>query len=267
MSVAGTVSRGRALRPLIGSWTRRPGDARLIARARLLAPGSVRVRLLLACGRGGSPVRALAALRAVAAACAVLACLLAAAAGGGAVLVILSFPAGVAAAGVPGRVIGEAARHGAASAEASLPLALELIAAAMRAGLPLDRALALSAGCVDPSLGAVLSEAIERSVAADALPSVGLAAAAEASGVEDLGSVAALIDRRMRLGLPVAPPLLAVADSIRARVRARTLARAARRGPLAGLITAVVVAPACALGLLTLVVAGLLTDGHLLGLG
>jgi Flp pilus assembly protein TadB len=267
MSAAGVASGGRARTPRIAAWAVRPGDARLAARARLLAPGSVWVRLLFACARGGSPLRALAALRTAAAIAGALACLVAAVAGGGAVVLTLSFPAAVAAAALPGCAIGGAVRRGAAAAEGSLPLALEVIAASMHAGLPLDRALALITGCVAPSLGTVVSEAVALAAAGDGLPSRGLAAAAEASGLEDLASVAALIDRRMRLGLPVAPPLLAVADSVRARVRARTLARAARRGPLAGLVTAVVVAPACALGLLTLVLAGLLTGGHLLGPG
>ena len=248
------------------AWARRPGDTRLLTRARLLAPGSFALRVLLALSRGGSPGRTLAAMRMVAAAGAVLACLVAAIAAIGPVMLVVAVPAGVGAAAVPGGLLAEAARRGAASVEASLPLALELLAAGMRAGLPLDRSLALTTGCVDPSLAALLSEAVSHAAACDGLPAHGLAAVSEASGVEDLASVAALIDRRMRLGLPLAPPLLAVADSLRARVRARTLARAARRGPLAGLVTATVVAPACALGLLSLVLAGLLGDGNLLGL-
>jgi Flp pilus assembly protein TadB len=268
MSAAGHAApRSEAHTPRIGAWTGRPGDGRLVIRARLLAPRSFAVRVLLAPARGDGSHRTLGTMRVLAAAGAVLVCLLIAIAAGGPLLLVPALPAALAAAAVPGWALGEAARRGAASAEASLPLALELVAAAMRTGLPLERSLALSAGCVDPSLAAVLAEAVAQAEAGGVLPSQGLAAAAAASGVEDLASVAALIDRRMRLGLPLAPPLLAVADSLRARVRARTLAHAARRGPLAGLVTAVVVAPACALGLLCLVLAGLLADGHLLGLG
>jgi Flp pilus assembly protein TadB len=168
-----------------------------------------------------------------------------------------------AAAGLPGLAVAQAARHGAAAAAAALPLALELVAAVLRAGLPVDRALAVAAGCAHPSLAPLLT----RASAAGGSVASALSEAAEASGVEGLATVAALIDRRQRLGLPLAPQLLAVADTARARVRAETLARAARRGPLASLITATVVAPACALGLLCVVLAGLLTDGRLLGLG
>lgn len=154
----------------------------------------------------------------------------------------------------------------AAAAAAATPLALELVAAGLRAGLPLDRALGVAGGATDPALERLLRQALS-GAAAGASTAGALAIAAEEGGVDVLAGVAALAARRRRLGLPLAPQLLAVADGARARHRAETLARAARRGPLAGLVTAVVVAPACALGLLTLVLAGLVSGGHLLGPG
>jgi Flp pilus assembly protein TadB len=243
----------------------RPGDAALSARALLLAPRSGSVRLLMAVARGGRVGSALAAVRVLATLAGALGCL-AATVVGGPQLLIAALPVCWGGVCVPGLAVGHAARQGAAAAAAALPLALELVAAALRAGLPIDRALAVAAGCVHPSLATLLSRASAASAGGGSVAAA-LGEAAETSGVDGLATVAALIDRRQRLGLPLAPQLLAVAGTARARARAETLARAARRGPLASLITATVVAPACALGLLCVVLAGLLTDGRLLGLG
>jgi Flp pilus assembly protein TadB len=250
--------------PRVRSWARRPGDRRLATRAQLLAGETAGVRLLTAAGRGRGLEAGLGAARVLYVAGAALVCLLAAVAGARAVAIVAAVPACCASAALPGHLLAGAVRRGRSAAEASLPLALELVAAAIGAGIPLDRAIALTAASVDPALATLLSRAGE---VRTGLPGGGLAEVAEMAGIDELGWVAALVDRRMRLGLPLAAPLLAVAASLRARVRAATLTRAARRGPLAGLVTATVVAPACALGLLILVLAGLLTDGHLLGPG
>jgi Flp pilus assembly protein TadB len=265
-SATRAASGTRAVAPRIGSWARRSGDPRLVTRAQLLAPGAAGVRLVTAAARGRGLERGLAAARVLGVAGAALVCLLAAVAGGGPVALVAAVPACWAAAALPGHLLAGAIRRGVSAAEASLPLALELVTAALAAGIPLDRALALIAGCVDPALAAVLTRAASVAVGTG-LPGRGLAEVAERAGVEELVSLAALLDRRLRLGLPLTAPLLAVAASLRARVRATALTRAARRGPLAGLVTATIVAPACALGLLTQVLAGLLTDGRLLGPG
>ncbi len=192
--------------------------------------------------------------------------LLVAALAGGAGLLLATPLLGRAAARLRRRLQSRGAARRAAAATAAAPLALELAAAGLRAGLPLDRALAIAAGATDPALERLLRRALS-DAAAGASTAGALARAAADGGVEVLAGAAALAVRRQRLGLPLAPQLLAIAAGARARHRAETLTRAARRGPLAGLVTATVVAPACALALLTLVLAGLWSGGQLLGPG
>jgi Flp pilus assembly protein TadB len=164
------------------------------------------------------------------------------------------------------RLAGDRTERGARAATAALPIALELVAATLRAGAPLDRGLALAGGCTDPALARLLVQV--RTEAATGRPvASALVEVAARSGVEALATVAGLVERRQRLGLPLAPPLVAIASALRAQARAECLARAARRGPLASVVTATVVAPACALALLCAVLAGLLRGGHLLGPG
>jgi Flp pilus assembly protein TadB len=243
----------------------RPGDADVVARARLLAPGSPGVRVLTALARSRGPELALAAVRLGAVLAATGACLALAVLAGPLLLAAVA-PVCAAAAAGPGLALRRAAARGAEAAAGALPVALELAAAALTAGLPIDRALAIAGACTDPALGRLLGRAAMRAAAGEAAAAA-LAEMARAGGIETLATVAALVDRRQRLGLPVAPQLLAVADATRARTRAETLARAGRRGPLASLVTATVVAPACALGLLCVVLAGLLGGGRIPGLG
>jgi tight adherence protein B len=244
----------------------RPGDARLLERAVRLAPQSRLVRLLGSGLLGPEPEASLATVR-----------VLAALAGGGVTVLagtVVAGPAALvgavvcaaAAAALPALVLREAARQGADAALRHLPMALEMLAAGLRAGLSGDRALAVSSDVVPVPLRGVLRRAGEAS-AAGVLAAAALATEAQAAGLETLGAVAALIDRRQRLGLPLAPHLLAVAEVTRARSRAEILARAARRGPVAALVTATIVAPACVCGLLVLVLSGVLTDARGLGLG
>jgi hypothetical protein len=243
----------------------RPGDAGLVGRARRLAPQSRVLRLLHLSVLGAEPERALVALRVLLVVAGEVATL-----AGALVLGPDLLPAGVLAAcaaiALPTVALRRAVQGGADAAARDLPLALEMVAAGLRAGLPCDRAVAVAAGAVPQPLAGILRRAAAMS-AAGVLGAAALAGEAEAAGIGALGAVAALMDRRQRLGLPLAPQLLAVADAARARSRAEPLARAGRRGPLAALLTATVVAPACAGGLLCLVLAGLLADGRGLGLG
>jgi Flp pilus assembly protein TadB len=263
VSAAGLTAASRAWRA--GLCLARPGDAGLILRARLLAPRSASVGLLTALAGCGSLEVALAAVRLGAVLVAACACL-GMAALAGPLLLPAAVPVCAAAAAGPGLALRRAARDGAEAAASALPVALELLAAALAAGLPLDRALAVAGGSTDPALARLLGQAAVRA-AAGQTAAAALTEVARAGGVETLATVAALIDRGRRLGLPLAPQLLAVADASRARTRAQTLALAGRRGPLASLVTATVVAPACALGLLCVVLAGLLRAGRLPGLG
>lgn len=244
----------------------RPGDARLVRRAARLAPQSRLVRLLAGGGLAPGMERSLAALRVVL----VLV-------GGGVIAVAGGAIAGppalvpavlgaAAVAALPALALRRAVRGGAEAAEGHLSLALEILAASLQAGLSGDRALAACAGAVAPPLDGILRRAAAAS-AHGMLASAALAAEAKVAGIEMLGAVAVLMERSQRLGLPLAPHLLAIAEVTRARSRAQTLARAARRGPLAALLTATVVAPACAGGLLVLVLSSVLAGARGLGLG
>jgi Flp pilus assembly protein TadB len=263
VSAAGLAAASRAWRT--GLRPARPGDAGVIFRARLLAPRSASVGLLTALAGSGSLEVALAAVRLGAVLVAACACLGMAVLAGPLLLPAAVPVCAVAAAG-PGLALRHAARRGAEAAASALPVALELVAAALTAGLAIDRALAVAGGCTDPALARLLGRAAVRA-AAGQTAAAALTEVARDSGIETLATVAALVDRRQRLGLPLAPQLLAVADATRARTRAQTLALAGRRGPLASLVTATVVAPACALGLLCVVLAGLLGAGRIPGLG
>jgi Flp pilus assembly protein TadB len=263
VSAAGLTAASRAWRA--GLRLARPGDPGVIVRARLLAPRSASVGLLTALAGSGSLELALAAVRLGAVLVAACACL-GMAALAGPLLLPAAVPVCAAAAAVPGLVLRRAARGAAEAAASSLPVALELLAAALAAGLPIDGALAVAGSCTDPALARLLGRAAVRA-AAGQTAGAALAEVARAGGIETLATVAALVDRGGRLGLPLAPQLLAVADATHARTRAQTLALAGHRGPLASLVTATVVAPACALGLLCVVLAGLLRAGRLPGLG
>lgn len=263
MSAAAPARASRA--QSVGTWLRRPGDGPLAARALLLAPGSPAVRLLTACAGGRGPEAALAGVRLGAVLAAAAVCL-AVAVLAGPLLLLAVLPVGAAAGVLPGLALRGAARRGAEAAAGALPVALELAAAALAAGLPIDRALTIAGACTDPALERLLARTAARAAAGEPVAAA-LAEAARAGGVETLATVAALAGRRQRLGLPLAPQLLAVAGSTRARARAETLAMAGRRGPLASLVTATVVAPACALGLLCVVLAGLLAGGRIPGIG
>jgi Flp pilus assembly protein TadB len=263
VSAAGLAAASRSWRA--GLRLAQPGDAGVILRARLLAPRSASVGLLTALAGSGGLEAALVAVRLGAvliAACACLGMVVLT----GPLLLPAVMPLCAAAAAGPGLALRRAARGGAEAAASALPVALELVAAALTAGLPIDRALAVASGCTDPALARLLGRAAVR-VAAGETAAAALAEVAHASGIETLATVAALVDRRQRLGLPLAPHLLALADATRARTRAQILALAGRRGPLASLVTATVVAPACALGLLCVVLAGLLDAGRFPGLG
>jgi Flp pilus assembly protein TadB len=244
----------------------RPGDARLVQRATRLAPKSPLLRLLAGGRLAPGTERSLAGLRVVLALAGggVVAVAGGAAVGPPALVLAVLWGAGTAA--LPALVLRQAIRVGADTAVRHLPLALEMIAAGLQAGLPGDRALAVGAGAAPPPLDGMLRRAAAAS-ASGMLASAALAAEAEVTEIAMLGAVAALMERRQRLGLPLAPHLLAVSEVTRARSRAETLARAARRGPLAALLTAILVAPACACALLIMVLSGVLTEAGGLGLG
>jgi Flp pilus assembly protein TadB len=147
----------------------------------------------------------------------------------------------------------------------SLPDALDLIAAALRAGHDLDGAIALASTHSAPPLGRVLTDVSARVAIGQSIVAA-LQEVAGRTGEPTIASVAALIARHRALGIPVAPSLNTVADEARSRAHIAIAERAARAGPLAAILTAGVIAPACVVFLVVVVLGGLTERGAILGL-
>jgi Flp pilus assembly protein TadB len=168
----------------------------------------------------------------------------------------------VAAALAPDMSLDRAARRMRGTVAAALPEMLDLLASCARAGRPLELSLALAADHAPAPLGALLRRAVSRQAAGQG-PATALRLEAERTGVDRLVSLASLIERNRELGLPLEAPLRQLADAARAEARTERLARAARAVPLAGVVTALIVAPACVAGLATVLVGGMLAGGVL----
>ncbi len=122
---------------------------------------------------------------------------------------------------------------------AELPDALELLAAAIDGGAPVERALAAVAGHV----GAPLSTELRRAAdgAGDARPGAVL------SREPALRALGALVSASEELGVPLAGALRGLASQERERRRREVRLRAAAAGPRMTLVVAGLLAPAALL--------------------
>lgn len=175
-----------------------------------------------------------------------------------------AMPIGVAlvaaAAMAPDLALHARAREAEAAVTAALPEVLDLLASAARAGHPLERSFAVAADHAPPPLAALLRRAVSRQVAGQG-PAAALLVEAERAGVDRLTSVAHLIERNQHLGLALEVPLRGLADAALEEAHTARMAAAARAVPLAGVVTAVVIAPACVAGLAAAVLGGVLAGG------
>jgi len=178
-----------------------------------------------------------------------------AAAGTGALGLLLALCLGAAAVASPDLVTVSAARRGESSLLQQLPDFVDLLAASLSAGIPLEDALDTCASVARAPLQPILVR-VRMRVAAGEGPAVALAAEAADTGVDAFASVGRIVEQARRHGVPAAPSLVVVADDARARARASLLARAGRAGPLASLVLALVIAPACVLALIVAVLGG-----------
>lgn len=121
-----------------------------------------------------------------------------------------------------------------------LPDVLEVLAAAVDAGVPVMRAIDVGARHVRGELGPLLAEAAT-TAAAPAGPPLGRALAEIAPCLREFG---ALVDASERLGGPLAEPLRLLARSERDRQRVAARERAARASTLAAVIVGALLAPA-----------------------
>ncbi|HEY6377594.1 MAG TPA: type II secretion system F family protein [Candidatus Dormibacteraeota bacterium] len=168
----------------------------------------------------------------------------------------------IAAALAPDLALGAAARRMRGTVTAALPDVLDLLATCARAGQPLEQSLRLAAGHSPAPLQRLLGRAVTRQTAGQG-PAAALRLEAERTGVDRLISLTALIARNQELGLPLEAPLRRLADAARAEARTDCLARASRAVPLAGVLAALVIAPACVGGLAAVVLGGMLARGGL----
>jgi Flp pilus assembly protein TadB len=224
------------------------GDAGLAARA-------------LGAAAPGDPASALPGMRLLLAGLGLLAAFVAAPLVGSTALPIaVALP--IAAALVPDLALGAAARRMRGTVIAALPDILDLLATCACAGQPLEQSIRLAADHSPAPLAALLGRAATRQAAGQG-PAAALRLEAERTGIDRVISLAALIERNQELGLPLEAPLRRLADAARAEARTDCLARAARAVPLAGVLTALVIAPACVAGLAAVVLCGVLTGGGL----
>lgn len=168
----------------------------------------------------------------------------------------------VAAALAPDMALDRAERRVRGTVIAALPEMLDLLASCARAGRPLEVSLTLAADHAPTPLAALLRRAVSRQAAGQG-PATALRIEADRTGIDRLVSLASLIERNRELGLPLEAPLRQLADAARAEARTDRLAHAARAVPLAGVLAALVVAPACVAALATVLVGGMLAGGVL----
>jgi Flp pilus assembly protein TadB len=181
---------------------------------------------------------------------------------GGALPGSLAACAALASGMLPDAALAHHARRAGRRVDIAMPVALELLAACCRGGLALESALAVTAAHAPQPLRGVLDRARRRQRAGEA-PAAALRLEAEAVGVDEVAAVGLLVDRHHQLGLPLEAPLLARAQSARARARVAALARAGRGVPLASLLVATVIAPCCVGVLATWVVLALVGQAGL----
>ncbi len=162
----------------------------------------------------------------------------------------------------PGLNLRCAARAALSGTNRHTALAVDLLAAALSAGMALRDSLELTATHAPPTTAAALRAAAVR-LTTGSDPRTALAAEADRFHLPVLLDVGDAVDRHHRLGVPLAPELHRIAARQRADDRARVLEHAARRGPLATLIVAVVIAPVCLAALVACVVGGLVQTGGL----
>ena len=240
---------------------RRPGDDPSLARRLALAPRAWPWRLLGAAATDDAgAVARLAALRACTGCAGVLlgGLVLLAAGAAGLVPAGLLLAAGVAA---PDVATASAARAAERRLVAALPDLLETLAAALEAGLVLEQALHLAAEATEPPLRDVLRRTLS-AIRLREPPGSALRREAERCGVPALSAAAATVERGRRLGDPVAPALLAMAADARSEAVGRAALHAARRSSAAALVVALVIVPACVVGVLAAIIGGLLSAGH-----
>lgn len=121
------------------------------------------------------------------------------------------------------------ARQRAARVVAALPLAVELLAAALRAGSTMPAALDAVTDAVRGPLGAELAAVAER-LRLGADPAAVWRSLAQP---EELAALGRALARASTTGAPVADVLQRHADDLRAQARSRTVATAQRTGVLA----------------------------------
>ena len=146
----------------------------------------------------------------------------------------------------------------------AFPAALDLIAAALAAGLPLERGFACLAQSGPPAIRPPMRYALA-AVSAGVGPASAMRQIAEVAAVPALSAVAALMERAIATGAPLSASLHGTASDLRASAQAAARQRAGQRGPLATLTTALVIAPSCVGLMLTLVIGGALTHGQGIG--
>lgn len=160
----------------------------------------------------------------------------------------------------PDALIAAAARRAEESVRRVLPEILDLLAAAARAGLSLEQSLGLAAQHCDEPLAGLIRRVAARQGAGQGAATA-LRVEADRTRVDGLMSLAAVVERNHQLGLPLEAPLSHLAAAARAEAHAAALARAGRAVPLAGVLTAVVIAPACVAALAAPVIGGILGGG------
>jgi tight adherence protein C len=142
--------------------------------------------------------------------------------------------------------------------EARLPDALDLLAGAMEAGAPLDRALALVARSLRGPIAEELGACTARLEAGGSRRAAFTALAD--SGVPDLGRIGGALATADELGAPLAVLLRDQASLQRELRRLRVRERAARAGPKMALAVSVLLVPAGLLLVLGAQVLGLLAS-------
>lgn len=163
---------------------------------------------------------------------------------------------------LPDRVLARSTRRAMRSGRSHSATAVDLVAAATSAGVPLHDALELAAAHAPPPVAAALrATALSRVTGTD--PKSALAAEAERFQLPVLAEIGDAVERQRRFGAPLADELRRIAARLRAEERAHALERAARRGPLATLIVALVIAPICLVALTACVVGGIVESGTL----
>jgi Flp pilus assembly protein TadB len=137
----------------------------------------------------------------------------------------------------------------------------EDIAAAVAAGEGVESAMARYPTSCAANLRGTLDRINRRVGLGVPLPhALGL----EATGArcQTLASIGVAIDRSHQLGQPLAPALRQLGQELRSQNHARQAKAVSRAAPIAGLITALVIAPACVLALAVLAVGGALISAQ-----